>query len=83
MFEEYLNAGMKLARYELLEDDEGFYGHIPETPGVWANADSLEVCRNELREVLEGWVLLSIARNHELPVLGGVRIVGPTAAQAA
>jgi predicted RNase H-like HicB family nuclease len=33
------------ARYEIVEDDGAFYGHIPAIPGVWANAKTLEACR--------------------------------------
>jgi predicted RNase H-like HicB family nuclease len=75
MFEDYLNAGMHLAKYELLEGEEGFYGYIEETPGVYANADTLENCRDLLREVLEGWILLGIAKNETMPVLSGYSLV--------
>jgi predicted RNase H-like HicB family nuclease len=70
MIEEYLNAGMRLAKYKLLEDNS-FYASILEAPGVWANAETLEDCRDELREVLEDWVLLGVARGHEIPVFSG------------
>jgi predicted RNase H-like HicB family nuclease len=50
---------MRQARYEIVEDDGSFYGDIPAIPGVWANAKTLEGCREELESVLEGWVLLS------------------------
>jgi predicted RNase H-like HicB family nuclease len=68
MFEDYLNAAMHLAKYELLESDEGFYGFIELTLGVYASADTPENCRDLLREVLEGWLLLQIAGNQSLPV---------------
>jgi predicted RNase H-like HicB family nuclease len=74
MFEDYLNAGMHLAQYELLEGDEGFFGSIPGAQGVWANEDTLEKCRDVLREVLEEWVLLGISLHHELPDFGGVKL---------
>jgi predicted RNase H-like HicB family nuclease len=73
MFEEYLNAGMRLAKYKLLEDNT-FYASIPEAPGVWANAETLEACREELHEVLEDWVLLGIAHGHETPIFSGVAL---------
>jgi hypothetical protein len=52
---------MRHARYELLEDDGTFYGEIAELPGVWANAATLEACRDEIAEVLEGWVIWACA----------------------
>jgi predicted RNase H-like HicB family nuclease len=79
MFEEYLNAGMHLAKYELLEENGGFYVWIPEAPGVYANAGTLEACRDLLREVLEGWVVLGIAHHHVLPEFNGVRFLVPAA----
>jgi predicted RNase H-like HicB family nuclease len=77
MFDEYLAAGMKLAHYELLNDNEGFYGNIPGAQGVWGNAQTLEECREELYSALEEWVLLSIRLGHELPEFNGIRLELP------
>jgi predicted RNase H-like HicB family nuclease len=77
MLTKYIQAAMRRAKYEIVEDDAYFYGHIPETPGVWANADTLEECREELKSVLEGWILLGIAFHHCFPVLDGVEIKVP------
>ncbi|MBF0460850.1 MAG: type II toxin-antitoxin system HicB family antitoxin [Magnetococcales bacterium] len=67
----YLHAAMRHARYEILVDDNSFYGDIPACNGVYANASTLEACRNELAEVLEEWVLLRIHKNLSLPVIEG------------
>ena len=61
MLTAYMRAAMRQARYEIVEDDGSFFADIPPIPGVWANAKTLEACREELESVLEGWVLLSIA----------------------
>ena len=53
MLTEYLAAAMRQARYEILPDDGSFYGELPGFDGVYANAATLEACRDELREVLE------------------------------
>lgn len=42
----YINEAMRLAKYEILEDHT-YYGEIPGFQGVWANADSLDACREE------------------------------------
>ena len=63
MLLEYLQAALRHARYEILPDDGTYYGEIPECNGVYANAATLEVCREELREVLEEWVLFRVHRN--------------------
>ena len=72
MLTEYLEAAMKKAKYEILPDDNTYYGHIPGFQGVYANSDNLETCRSELKEVLEEWILLSISRHLPLPVIDGI-----------
>ena len=63
---------MARANYEILEDGEGFYGSIPGFAGLWAEGKTLEGCRQELQSVLEGWLLLSFARQMEIPVVDGI-----------
>jgi predicted RNase H-like HicB family nuclease len=65
---------MRQARYEMVEDDGSFYGDIPAIPGVWANAKTLEACREELESVLEGWALVSIADHSAIPDIDGKRL---------
>lgn len=71
MLTKYIDAAMHHAQYKLL-DDGTFFGEIPPTPGVWANADTLEACRDELQEVLEDWLFLGIQRHINLPVVDGI-----------
>lgn len=75
MLTEYLRAAMKRARYEILSDDNTFYGEIPGFDGVYANGDTLEGCRDELEEVLEEWIFFRISRNLSLPVVDGIELV--------
>jgi predicted RNase H-like HicB family nuclease len=70
----YINAAMQKARYEMMEDERPFYGHIPECPGVWAAAATLEECRQELQEVLEDWLSLGLRMGHPIPEIDGIRI---------
>ncbi len=74
MLTEYIRAAMGHARYEILEDDRSFYGEIPDFESVWANANTLEDCRDELEEVLEGWIVLSLSKNLPLPTVDGISI---------
>jgi predicted RNase H-like HicB family nuclease len=74
MIQEYLQKAMEAAHYELLEDEDSFYGEIPGATGVWATSSTLEACRKELLEVLEEWVLIGIAMGHELPEFDGVTL---------
>ena len=71
MLRRYLKAALRHARYEILEDDGTFYGEIAECQGVYANASTLEACRDELEEVLEEWVLLRVSQGLELPIIDG------------
>ena len=54
MFAEYIRAALSKATYEIIEDQEPFYGEIPELPGVWASGKTLEECRENLKGVIEG-----------------------------
>ena len=73
MLTAYILAAMKHARYEILED-QTYYGEIPGFQGVYANADTLEACREQLQDVLEGWILLGLKMGHKLPAVDGLRL---------
>ncbi|MGD1911781.1 MAG: type II toxin-antitoxin system HicB family antitoxin [Rivularia sp. (in: cyanobacteria)] len=73
MLTEYIHRAMRKATYELLEDGT-FYSEIAECQGVWANASTLEVCREELQDALEGWIILGLSLGHTLPVIDGVNL---------
>ncbi|MBI2804775.1 MAG: type II toxin-antitoxin system HicB family antitoxin [Planctomycetes bacterium] len=77
MLTEYISAALHEARYELLPDGEGYYGEIPALPGVWADGPTLELCREELRQALEGWVVLGLRLGHALPILDGINLNAP------
>ena len=74
MLTEYLDAALRKAHYEILPDDGQFYGEIAECNGVYATANNLEECREQLREVLEEWVLFRVHRNLTLPIVDGVEL---------
>jgi len=71
---DYLRAALREATYEILPNGEGFYGEIPGFQGVYANAGTLEACRQELEEVLEEWVLVRVSQNLDLPRAGGIEL---------
>ena len=73
MIVEYINAALKKAQYEILED-QTFYGEIPDFEGCYANESTLEDCRNELASVLEDWILFSLNRQLLLPVVDGLAL---------
>ena len=74
MLTKYTQAALRHAKYEILDDDGSFYGEIPMCNGVYANAATLEECREQLEEVLEEWILLSVYKNLPLPVVDGIEL---------
>ncbi|MDF0553137.1 type II toxin-antitoxin system HicB family antitoxin [Kamptonema sp. UHCC 0994] len=71
MLTKYVQTAMKSAKYEIFPDGT-FYGEIPVCEGVYANAVTLEVAREELQEVLEDWILVSLTLNLPLPVIDNI-----------
>ena len=74
MLIEYIEEALKRARYEIIEDAEPYYGEIEELKGVWATGETLEECRENLKDVIEGWILISIKKGLPIPKLGDVEI---------
>lgn len=74
MLTEYIDEALKIARYEIIDDEEPYYGEITELNGVWATGKTLEECRNNLKEVIEGWLLIGIKKGLPIPKLGDVEI---------
>jgi len=72
MIIEYIEEGMKMAHYEIIEDEGAFWGEISGLQGVWGKAKTLEDCRSALKEALEEWIILRLKNNLELPVIAGI-----------
>ena len=70
MLIEYIEEALKRARYEKIDDEEPYYGEVRELKGVWATGKSLEECRNSLKEVIKGWIIVSIKKGLPIPKLG-------------
>ncbi len=73
MLTRYIQAAMEHARHEILEDGS-YYGEIPGLQGVWVNEKTLEACREDLRDALEGWIVLGLRLGHSLPVVDGLEL---------
>jgi len=69
----YMDKAMSHAQFERIEDGTWF-GLIPGLDGLWANAPTEEMCQQELRETLEGWILLGIAHHSDLSVVDGMTL---------
>ncbi len=72
---DYLERALAQAEYDKLEDGT-FFGRIPVCKGVVAFAATLRECEDELRSVLEDWVLVGLKLGHDLPVLDAIDLNG-------
>ena len=68
---EYVDQAMAQAVYDKLEDGT-FSGRIPTCKGVIAFGSTLRQCQDDLRSVLEDWILVGLKLGHPLPVLAGI-----------
>jgi predicted RNase H-like HicB family nuclease len=74
MLTEYIKAALDRAKFEIIKDDEPYYGEVPELEGVWATGKTLEECRNNLAEVIDGWLVVRLRRGLPIPPLGKYRV---------
>ena len=68
---EYIVRAMMLAEYDKLEDNS-YAGRIPACKGVIAFGSTLRECEEELRSVLEDWILVGLKLKYSLPVIEGI-----------
>jgi predicted RNase H-like HicB family nuclease len=73
MLTEYIQNAMRRAHYELTENGR-YFGTVRGCKGLWAEAKTLEGCRDELQSALEDWLLLGLQLGHDLPVIGGINL---------
>jgi len=74
MITEYIEAALARATYEIIQDKEPYYGEIPGLRGVWASGKTLEECRQNLKEVIEGWIIVRLRKGLSVPPINGHRI---------
>jgi predicted RNase H-like HicB family nuclease len=74
MLASYIDKAMESATYEIIEDDQTYWGEIPELQGVWANQPTLESCRQELREALSDWLALRLRLGLPIPVIAEINL---------
>lgn len=69
MLIDYVAQALRRAHYQL-EDGE-YCGTVRGLTGVIATGGTLEECRDQLAEVIEGWVLVRVSKGLAVPKLGG------------
>ncbi len=78
MITEYIEAALSIAKYEIIKDEAPYYGEVSGLDGVWATGKTLEECRKNLKEVIEGWILIRLRRGLSIPPIGEHQIEEPT-----
>lgn len=64
----YIQAALEQAHYEMIEDEEPFYGEVAVLPGVWATGKTLEGCRRNLAEAVEDWGVFGVVQGLSITV---------------
>jgi predicted RNase H-like HicB family nuclease len=44
MFAEYIAAALERAEYEIIDDPDPYYAHVPGLIGIWATGKTFEEC---------------------------------------
>ncbi|MBI5497274.1 MAG: type II toxin-antitoxin system HicB family antitoxin [Deltaproteobacteria bacterium] len=73
MIIDYVTEALRRAHYQLADGE--YCGTVAALPGVISTGVTLEACRDQLAEVVEGWVLVRVARGLPVPRLGRRTVV--------
>jgi predicted RNase H-like HicB family nuclease len=74
MLIQYIQAALEHAKYEIIDDEEPYYGEVPELQGVWASGKTLEECRKNLEEVIDEWIIIKIKKGLPIPPIENFNI---------
>ena len=74
MLASYIDKAMELAIYEIIEDAGTYWGEIPGLQGVWANYQTLEGCRRELKDGLSDWLALRLRLGLDIPLIENINL---------
>ena len=80
MFCEYIQVAISKAVYEVIDDEEPYYGEVPELKGVWATGKTPEECHENLKKAIEDWIAFSLRFNLPIPMVEGQTIKVPAEA---
>ena len=70
MFSEYIDAALRRAKYETLENGT-YMATVDGLRGVIATGETIEACRVDLIEVIEEWITIRLQRGLDIPALDG------------
>ncbi len=67
MFSEYIAAALARAEYEVIDNPEPYYAHVP---GI-ATGMTFEDCRKALIETIEEWIAIRLRHGLRIPSIDG------------
>ncbi len=74
MLIQYIQTALEKAKYEIIEDDEPYYGEVSELEGVWGTGKTLEECRRDLEEVIDEWIVFRLRKGLTIPQIDNYTI---------
>ena len=74
MLIQYIQAALEHAKYEIIDDEEPYYGEVPELQGVWASGKTLEKSRKNLEEVIDEWIIIRLRKGLIIPPIENFNI---------
>jgi predicted RNase H-like HicB family nuclease len=70
MLSEYIEAALRRAKYETLENGT-YMATVEGLRGVIATGETIEACRVDLIEVIEEWITIRLQRGLDIPTFDG------------
>lgn len=64
---QYIENFLRRAEYEYDEKTRSWCANVKELPGAYAQANTIEETREQLAEVIEDYILISLQEKHPLP----------------
>ena len=77
----YIEQALKIAEYE--KDEDGVVvASVPNISGFFSQGENFEEARNNLRDAIEGNLLVALQLGFEIPEIAGVEMRGVDYAEA-
>ncbi len=74
LFQKYIQAALHKAKYKIDKEKNVYIAFVEELPICWGQGATYEDARQELANVIEGWVLLGIQQGDTIPPIGGINL---------
>ncbi len=71
----YIQDFLKKAEYEYDLETKSWVASVKELPGAYAQADTVEEVREQLAEVIEDYIFVSLYERHPLPVFKNLEVL--------